>query len=79
MKLTLSPTSTFATVAGTNIRVRLWKGADAAGTPVHAYVVAVSPQTHDAALLRDFDRGLQPNDELKLTAEPQTFDMRFIL
>jgi hypothetical protein len=79
MKLKLSPTSTVATIAGTATRARLWKGTDELGTPVHAYVLAVSPQTNDPERTAPFDRELEPADPVELTADMPAIEARFIL
>jgi hypothetical protein len=75
MKLTLEPTDRFETIDGRPHRV--WKGTNETGTPVLAYVRAVSPQTHDEAAIAAFDRELlalpQPRRELV------SFDLRMVL
>lgn len=75
MKLTLEPTDRIQTVDG--VPHRIWQGTTDQGTPVLAYVRAVSAQTHDEAALAVFDRELQalpaPRRELV------SFDMRFVL
>ena len=53
MKLTLTPTDKIETLDGKP--ARLWTGETEAGVPVHAWIYAVSPQTHDAAQLAAFD------------------------
>ena len=57
MKLTLTPTDKFETFDGKPMR--LWKGETEAGVPVHAWIHAVSPQTHDATQLAAFDAELK--------------------
>lgn len=57
MKLTIESTDRFESVNGQ--RCRIWKGADESGTPVHVYVLTLSPQTHDEGRLAVFDRELK--------------------
>lgn len=75
MKLTLEPTDKFEGVNGT--RCRIWRGKTEAGVDVVAYVAAVSPQTHDEALLAVFER------ELKALPQPKRelvyFDLRMMI
>lgn len=74
MKLTLEATDRFETINGQPHRI--WKGSNEAGTPVLAYIRAVSPQTHDETLIAAFDA------ELKALPAPRrelvSFDMRIL-
>ena len=75
MKLTLEPTDRLQTIDGQPHRI--WTGTTDTGTPVHAYIRMVSPQTHDPAQIAAFDRELvalpQPRRELV------SFDLRMVL
>lgn len=78
MKLELesSPTLTDFTIGGIKTRVRVWEGHTDDGIPVKAYIVAVSPQTHDAEANARFERELV---ELKKEGRFEAIDARFIL
>ncbi|WP_449255155.1 hypothetical protein [Bosea sp. (in: a-proteobacteria)] len=71
MKLTLEPTGIIETVEGTPCR--LWTGADENGTPVHAYVATMQPQTHDPERLAAFAAALE---EVPLVRQLVYFDIR---
>ena len=75
MKLNLEPTAHIETIEG--VPCRRWEGVTDAGTPVHAWIRMLSPQTHDAAMLAAFDRELcaLPPVERQLVS----FDFRFVL
>ncbi len=75
MKLSISPTPTIETIEGAPCR--LWVGVTDAGTPVHAWVRCLSPQTHDAAQLAVFDRELEALPPAR--RELVSFDTRFSL
>lgn len=75
MKLTLEPTDRFETINGQPHRI--WKGANEAGTPVLAYIRAVSPQTHDEAALAAFDRELRALPPAR--RELVSFDYRMVI
>jgi len=74
MKLAIEPTDKIQNVDGAPCR--LWTGAPDKGVPVHVYVRCVSPQTHDAAALADFERELQALPPAR--REAVTFDLRFL-
>jgi hypothetical protein len=75
MKLILEPTDIIQSVEGQPCR--LWKGESDKGVPVHAFIRAVSPQTHDPEANAEFARELQ---ELpKARREAVTFDLRFFV
>ncbi|MFT4012321.1 MAG: hypothetical protein QM682_02750 [Paracoccus sp. (in: a-proteobacteria)] len=71
MKLTIEPTPEIITVDG--CPVRIWIGTDENGTQVRVFVRAVSPQTHDQALLEAFEQELRALPMLK----PAVIDYRF--
>lgn len=75
MKLTITPTDRFESINGQPHRI--WQGEDEHGTPVHVYVRTVSPQTHDQARLKAFDRDLKalPSPRRELVS----FDMRMVI
>ncbi|WP_291208917.1 hypothetical protein [Hyphomonas sp.] len=65
MKIILTATNQFSDVGGA--ACRLWIGATDDGVPVHAWIRAVSPQTHDEAVNARFaadliDTGNAPGD-----------------
>lgn len=73
MKLTLEPTAKIDHINGQPHRV--WTGTTDQGVPVHAWIAAVSPQTHDPEANALFDR------ELKALPQPRqlvTIDYRMI-
>lgn len=72
MKLTIESTGDSLMIDGAPHR--LWQGQDERGTPVHVYVRAVSPQTHDPARLEAFDRELKALPPLR----PVAVDHRFL-
>lgn len=78
MKLQLisTPNLTDFSIGSIKTRVRVWEGQTDDGIPVKAYVVAVSPQTHDADANAKFERELV---ELKKESSFQAIDLRFIL
>jgi hypothetical protein len=47
------------------------------GVPVHAYVRAVSPQTHDAEVNAEFERELQALPPARKTGV--SYDLRFFV
>lgn len=75
MKLTLEPTDRFERINGEPHRI--WTGTTDQGVPVHAYIRAVSPQTHDPEAIAVFDR------ELKALPEPRrelvSYDLRLFV
>lgn len=75
MKLTIEPTPDFVTINGQPLRV--WRGQDEAATPVHVYVRAVAPQTHDAERLEAFEKQLQ--DLGYARPDPAAIDIRMVL
>jgi hypothetical protein len=75
MKLTIEPTGEPMTIEG--IQLRLWKGTDESGTPVHVYVRAVSPQTHDEERLKAFEEQLKALPPLRQAG--MTIDHRFVV
>lgn len=78
MRITLESTDDVTTFkrGESSCPVRLWRGETADGTPVVAYVAAVSPQTHDAAANAAFERELV---ELQRDTRPRPIDLRFVL
>lgn len=74
MKLTIEPTAEPMVIDG--VPCRLWTGADENGTPVHVYVRAVSPHTHDPERLRAFDETLKALPPLRQAGI--TIDHRFV-
>ena len=62
MKLHLEPTTRLWAIGG--VPCRLWKGTTDDNVPVHAFVLAVSPQTHDTEVNQRFERELLPVPEL---------------
>jgi hypothetical protein len=74
MKLTISPTTVIELIEG--VPCRRWEGVSDAGTPVHAWVRMLQPQTHDEAALAAFERELKalPPVERQLVF----FDHRFV-
>ena len=75
MKLTLSPTDKIETIEGAPCR--RWEGTTESGVPVHAWIRAVSPQTHDKEANATFDRELLALPPVR--KELVSFDMRFVL
>lgn len=74
MKLTLEPTPEVMVIDGTMCRI--WSGTDAAGVPVKAAMIYVSPQTHDPETLKRYTAELL---EIALqTSETPVIDMRFM-
>jgi len=55
---------------------RIWEGVDDTGTPIKAWIVAISPQTHDAEVIERFALALR---ELKTSGRSEIFDMRFFI
>jgi hypothetical protein len=74
MKITLEPTGIVERVQGTPCRK--WIGATDTGTPVHAWIAVVQPQTHDAAALAEFERALR---EVKLERQLVSIDYRLVI
>jgi hypothetical protein len=72
VKLTLEPTDKIQLVNG--LVCRRWEGTTADGVPVHAYVLAVSPQTHDVAVNEQFQRELLEIPSRDRPAEIADFD-----
>ena len=64
MKLTLEPTNRIEHINGQPHRV--WTGRSDNGVPVHVWIAAVSPQTHDPEANALFER------ELKALPQPRT-------
>lgn len=75
MKLTLEPTDRFETINGQPHRI--WKGMTDSNTPVHAWIRAVQPQTHDPEHLANFDRELKALPQAR--RELVSFDLRMAL
>lgn len=77
MKLTLQPTGQYQTIkkAGGEIETRVWQGTDEHGTPVKAWIVTVSPQTHDPEANERFARELR---EVQVERQLVSFDMRML-
>jgi hypothetical protein len=75
MKLTLTPTATIDTVGGT-IPARIWEGTTDAGVPVKAWIAVLQPQTHNEALLAEFNRELK---EVPAKRELTSFDIRLVM
>lgn len=79
MKITLESTDEVVTLvtAGAEVPARVWKGKTAAGTDIIAWVTRISPETHDAQKLAEFDA------ELTLERKPKpvidTIPLRFVL
>lgn len=71
MKLSLEPTGIIETVRGTPCR--LWTGRSEDGTPVHAYIATLQPQTHDPERLAAFAAALE---EVPLVRQLVCFDIR---
>lgn len=77
MRLTLEPTDQFETIGGQ--LCRRWEGSDEDGTPVHAWVQMVQPQTHNEYRLRSFEEKLArlPKDPaaptIFVTSAPEQF------
>lgn len=74
MKLTIEPTATIQMIDG--VPCRRWEGATDKDVPVHVWVRCVSPQTHDAAALADFERELRALPAVR--REAVVLDMRFV-
>lgn len=74
MKITLEATGTVERVQGTPCRK--WIGATDSGTPVHAWIAIVQPQTHDAAALAAFERALC---EVKLERQLVAIDLWLVM
>jgi hypothetical protein len=75
MKLILEPTDIIQSIEGQPCR--LWMGETDKGVPVHAYVRAVSPQTHDAEVNAEFARELQALPPARKTGV--SYDLRFFV
>ena len=81
MKVTLESTDRVVEIefGGKAIPGRLWEGKTDAGVAVQAFIIRISPQTHDPAALAVFER------ELALTRTPtfepfnRPIDLRLIL
>lgn len=74
MKITLEPTGIIERVQG--VECRKWIGATGTGTPVHAWIAVVEPQTHVLEELEEFDRSFR---EVKMKRELVSFDYRMVL
>lgn len=74
MILTIAPTNIIETFDGQP--ARRWEGTTDHGTPVHVWVRALSPQTHDAVQLAAFDREL--NLLPPVEKHHVSFDFRFV-
>lgn len=73
MKITVEPTGQIDVVNGG--QARLWTGADDNGTPVKAWIVVVSPQTHDEAANKRFAEALI---EVRPSMRAEVFDVRLL-
>ncbi len=60
MKITLTSTTKIVTLDG--VQARIWEGHSDAGVPVLCMITRISPRTHDAAALRQFEVELQECD-----------------
>lgn len=47
------------TIGGASVPARVWQGTAEDGTPVHAFITRIVPETHEAARLKAFDRELR--------------------
>lgn len=74
MQITLEPTSTVDTIDG-RVKARIWEGETESGVPVKVWVAMISPQTHDAALLGEFETELE---RIQATRELKSFDVRLL-
>jgi hypothetical protein len=74
MKITLEPSGEIDVVNGA--QARLWTGEDEYGTPLKAWIVTVSPQTHDAEANERFAKALK---EQRASLRYSVFDARLIL
>jgi hypothetical protein len=59
------------------VQARIWEGTAEDGTPVHCYIVRISPQTHDPAALTQFARDLQ--ETAPPTAAVEAIPLRLVL
>lgn len=57
MKIKLETTGTIEMISG--VRARLWVGFTEGGIPIKAYINLLEPQTHDPAMLEDFEKELK--------------------
>lgn len=69
MKITIESTPLIVLLAA-GLAARRWDGATESGVPVVALVMGISPQTHDAAALAQFEAELQEVAPPNLAAEP---------
>ena len=74
MKLRIEPTDKIETIEGAPCRK--WEGVTDAGTPVHVWVRMLSPQTHDAEVLKVFDKELEALPPVR--RELVSFDYRMV-
>ncbi|NBV42867.1 hypothetical protein EBR96_08900 [bacterium] len=75
MKITLEPTGSIRPINGHPARE--WRGEDEHGVPVVAFIIALSPQTHDADVNARFARELK--DLGHAEQAPIAFDLRKVL
>lgn len=57
MKIKLEATGTIEMISG--VRARLWTGFSESGVPIKAWINLLEPQTHDPAMLADFEQELK--------------------
>jgi hypothetical protein len=80
MKVTLESTDIVLSFArgDRQIPARVWRGTTADGVPVAAFIVSISPQTHDASAHAQFEaelRDITGDSRIERTQ----FDARFVL
>ena len=81
MRITLDSTQSVISVeeGGDAVLARVWEGHADDGTPIMAWIVRVSPQTHDPDVAAKFGRDLVETARPSMIVPSRPIPLRFIL